>query len=194
LLQEGRQLSERPGAALREPASVVQDLPRNVQKNKNRAASSKEVCLLPQEPPAPADSPNFDHAEGDYFPSSSCFEAGPSGASDIACEGGQSLNLPQTVVNHCPTSVRTTTSKESSLPLMADSRSVTGGTKRRMITLLIEDRRHGTDELAQVHVPLKAAGEGYLWADAKDVCVVLQSGPSRIDGACTRALLVRRSN
>jgi hypothetical protein len=49
---------------------------------------------------------------------------------------------------------------------MADSRSVTPGTKRRMITLLIEDRRHGTDELAEVHVPLKAAGEGYLWADA----------------------------
>jgi hypothetical protein len=56
-----------------------------------------------------------------------------------------------------------------------------------MITLLIEDRRHGT-ELAEVHVPLKGAGEGYLWlwADAKDVCVALQSGPSRIDGACTR--------
>jgi hypothetical protein len=68
---------------------------------------------------------------------------------------------------------------------MADSRSVTAGTKRRMITLLIEDRRHGTNELAEVHVPLKAAGEGYLWADAKDVCAALQSGPSRIDGACT---------
>jgi hypothetical protein len=66
---------------------------------------------------------------------------------------------------------------------MADSRSVRAGTKRHMITLLIEDRRHGTDELAEVHVLLKAAGEGYLWADAKDVCVALQSGPSRIDGA-----------
>ena len=31
-----------------------------------------------------------------------------------------------------------------------------------MITLFIEDRRHGTDELAEVHVLLKAAGEGYL--------------------------------
>jgi hypothetical protein len=51
-----------------------------------------------------------------------------------------------------------------------------------MITLLIEDRRHGTDELAEVHVPLKTVGEGYLWADAKDVCAALQSGPSRIDG------------
>ena len=69
---------------------------------------------------------------------------------------------------------------------MADSRSVTPGTKPRMITLLIEDRRHGTDELAEVHVPLKTAGEGYLWADAMDVCVALQSGPSRIDGAWTR--------
>ncbi|KAH9952978.1 hypothetical protein BC827DRAFT_1081123, partial [Russula dissimulans] len=52
----------------------------------------------------------------------------------------------------------------------------------RMITLFIEDRRHGTDELAEVHVPLKTAGEGYFWADAKDVCAALQSGPSRIDG------------
>jgi hypothetical protein len=68
---------------------------------------------------------------------------------------------------------------------MADSRSVTPGTKPRLITLLIEDRRHGTDELAEVHVPLKTVGEGRLWADAKDVCVALQSGPSRIDGACT---------
>jgi len=45
---------------------------------------------------------------------------------------------------------------------MADSRSVTPGAKPRKITLL-EDRHHGTDELAEVHVPLKAADEGYLW-------------------------------
>jgi hypothetical protein len=64
--------------------------------------------------------------------------------------------------------------------------ALTPETKRRMITLPIEDRRHGTDELAEVHVPLKAAGKGYLWADAKDVRVALQSGPSRIDGACRR--------
>ena len=56
-----------------------------------------------------------------------------------------------------------------------------------MVTLLIEDRRHRTDELAEVHVPLKVAGGGYLWADAKDVCVALQSGPSRIDGVFTRS-------
>jgi hypothetical protein len=55
-----------------------------------------------------------------------------------------------------------------------------------MITLLIEDQRHGTNELAEVYVPLKAAGEGYLWADANDVYVVLQSGPSRIDGTRMR--------
>ena len=50
---------------------------------------------------------------------------------------------------------------------MADSRSVTPGTKPRVVTLLIKDRRPGTDELADVHVSLKTAGEGYLWADAK---------------------------
>jgi hypothetical protein len=177
-------MSERPGAELYEPESAVQDCPRNVQKKKNRAASSKEVGPLPQAPPPPADHLSYDHAEGDYFPPK--FEAGPSGASNIACEGGQSLSPSQAIVSHYPTSVRATTSKESSLALMADSRSVTPGIKPRMITLLIEDRRHGTDELAEVHVPLKVASEGHLWADAKDVCVALQSGPSRIDGACTR--------
>ncbi|KAH9054187.1 hypothetical protein EDB87DRAFT_1568580 [Lactarius vividus] len=48
-----------------------------------------------------------------------------------------------------------------------------------MLTLLIEDRRHGTDELAEVRVPLKAADGGHFWADAKQVCAALQSGPSR---------------
>ena len=175
LLTTGGHLLELPDAALKEP----------VQRNKSRAASSKEVGkLLPAQPaPAPrlADQLSYDHAEGDYLPS--YFEAGPSGASDIVSEGGQSLSPPQDIVNHYPTSARIATSKESSLALMADSRSVTPGTKPRMVTLLIEDRRHGTDELAEVRVPLKAAGEGYLWADAKDVCVALQSGPSRIDGA-----------
>jgi hypothetical protein len=33
-----------------------------------------------------------------------------------------------------------------------------------MIMLLIEGRRCGTDELAAVYVPLKAAGEGYIWS------------------------------
>jgi hypothetical protein len=154
----------------------------------------RKKWALPRAPPVPADYPSFDHAEGDYFPSVSCFEAGPSGASDIAFEGGQSLNPPQAVVSHYPTSARSTTSKESSLALMADSRSVTPGTKWRMMMLLIDDRRHGTDELAEVHVPLKAAGEGYLWVDAKDVCVALQSGPSRIDGACTASEEIKLTN
>jgi hypothetical protein len=61
-----------------------------------------------------------------------------------------------------------------------------------MLTLLIEDRRNGTDELAEVHVPLKIAGEGYLWADAKDVCAALQGGPSRIDGEAFRVARLRK--
>ena len=55
-----------------------------------------------------------------------------------------------------------------------------------MLTLLIEDRRHGTDELAEVRVPLKATHEGHFWADAKQVCAALQGGPSRIDGASSQ--------
>ena len=92
------QLSERPGAVLHEPESVVQDHPRNVQRYKNRAASSEEVGPFPEASPAPADH-SYDHAESDCF-SSFSFEAGPSGASDIACEGGQSPSSHQAIVNH----------------------------------------------------------------------------------------------
>jgi len=53
LLSPGRQLLERTGAELQKLESVVQDRPRNVQKNKSRSASSKEVGSLPQAPPAP---------------------------------------------------------------------------------------------------------------------------------------------
>jgi hypothetical protein len=199
-----RQLSiVRPGARLHEPESAMQDHPRKVRNKKkkknNKAASSKEVDLLPQAPPAPADHLSYHHAGGDCIPSHS--EAGPSGASnDIVCEGGQSLSSPQAIENHYPTSARNTTAgEESSLaPAMADSRSMTPGPNTHVITLLIEDRRHGTDHLTEVHVPLTAGNDGCLgclWADAEDVCVALQSGPSRIDGACTPRLLVTsRSN
>jgi hypothetical protein len=112
LLPSGRQLSGRPSAEHHEPESAVQDRPRNVQKNKNknRVASPNDVGPLPQAPPAPADRLSYDHAEGDYFPS--YFEAGHSGASDIAYEGGRSLSPPQAIVNHYP-------SKESYMALMA---------------------------------------------------------------------------
>jgi hypothetical protein len=129
LLPSGYQLSERPCTELHKP-------PRNVQKNKNTVASpkSKEVGPLPQAPPTSADCLSYDHAVGDCF--RSYFEPGPSGASDIACEGGQTLGSSRAIVNHYPTSARiTTTNKDSSLALMADSRSVMPGTKPRMITL-----------------------------------------------------------
>ena len=130
LLPSGYRLSERPGTELHKPR-------RNVQKNKNTVASpkSKEVGPLPQAPPTSADCLSYDHAVGDCF--RSYFEPGPSGASDIACEGGQTLGPPRAIVNHYPTSARiTTTNKDSSLALMmADSRSVMPGTKPRMITL-----------------------------------------------------------
>ncbi|KAK0241723.1 hypothetical protein EDD85DRAFT_1020467 [Armillaria nabsnona] len=56
----------------------------------------------------------------------------------------------------------------------------------RMVTLLISDVRSGfvDRQLAEVKVPLKMADtpEDGFWADAKDICDKLQSGPSRIDG------------
>jgi hypothetical protein len=183
-------------AELRETESALQRRPRNVQQQRNKAAgSSKGVggSLSPQ--PAPADDGSYDRTES-YYPS--YYEARPSSASNTTREGGQSLSPPPResprpsppVVNHYPASARTTSQESSSSPtaLTTNSRSQTPGAKPRLITLLIEDRRHGTDELAEVHVPLKTVGEeGCIWADAKDVCVALQSGPSRIDGVSLRA-------
>jgi hypothetical protein len=60
-----------------------------------------------------------------------------------------------------------------------------------MLTLLIEDRRHGSDELAEVRVPLRVADEGHFWADAKQVCAALQAGPSRIDGVSSQLDVMR---
>lgn len=193
-----RQQSGSPFSATaehRETESAVQGRPRNVQQQRNRAGDlkNKDVGGSPLQPAAHADNGNYDHAES-YYPT--YYEAEPSSASNTVHLEGQSLSPPSeesprlspSVVNHYPGSARLTTSSA----LKTNSRSETPGTKLRMITLLIEDRRHGTDELAEVHVPLKTIGEeGSLWADAKDVCAALQSGPSRIDGmsfffACAR--------
>ena len=174
-------------AELRETEPAVQSRSRNVQQQRNRAGGLKDNdvggSLSP--PAAPADNGNYDHAES-YDPS--YYKAEPSSAGNTVRVGGQSLSPPPkesprpspSVVNHYPGSARMT-----SPALKSSSRSETPGTKPRMVTLLIEDRRNGTDELAEVHVPLKTIGEeGCLWADAKDVCAALQSGPSRIDGVC----------
>ena len=173
-------------AELRETETVVQSRSRNVQQQRNRAGGLKDNdvggSLSP--PAAPADNGNYDHAES-YYPS--YYKAEPSSAGNTVRVGGKSLSPPPkespgpspSIVNHYPGSARTT----SSPAVKSSSLSETPGTKPRMVTLLIEDRRNGTDELAEVHVPLKTIGEeGCLWADAKDVCAALQSGPSRIDG------------
>lgn len=56
---------------------------------------------------------------------------------------------------------------------------------RRMVTvtLLIVDIRSGEADrqLAEVKVAVREDGP-HAWADAKDVCAQLQSGPSRIEG------------
>jgi hypothetical protein len=186
-----------PSTQSRETDSAVQTRPRNVQKN--RAGLEVEVASVSPPPapaPAPADEGSYENS-GDYY--SSCYETELPDASNAArtvTNGGQSLSPspPNTwesprssppVLNHYSASARTT-SNEPSPALQAESHSVTPGTKPRMLTLLIEDRRHGTDELAEVHVPLKTGGEGHFWADAQDVCAALQSGPSRIDGGALR--------
>ncbi|KAI0305554.1 hypothetical protein B0F90DRAFT_1073189 [Multifurca ochricompacta] len=154
---------------------------------------AKGVIPLPA-PPRLANSNSYDRREGYY---SSYYDAEPFGQGNDfiheVSEEGQGPSLPPPKVWPSPRSSPSamvlypssthTTSKESSPSLVGSSpRSLTQSKKLRMLTLLIEDRRCGTDELAEIRVPLKAAGEGYFWADAKEVCMALQSGPSRVDG------------
>jgi hypothetical protein len=70
-----------------------------------------------------------------------------SGASEIACERGQSPNPPQVIATHYTTSARTTTNKESSPALIGDTHSVMPGTKLGTMTFLIEDRHYGTKDV-----------------------------------------------
>ncbi|KAI0044580.1 hypothetical protein FA95DRAFT_1608424 [Auriscalpium vulgare] len=51
------------------------------------------------------------------------------------------------------------------------------------IIVLIEDRRTGVAERAEVSVPLVRADGACYTADAQDVCAQLQCSPSRIEGA-----------
>ena len=54
----------------------------------------------------------------------------------------------------------------------------------RLLTLLINDKRNGEDQIAEVTVPLRPCYDQSIayWADAADVCRQLQAGASRIDG------------
>ncbi|VDC01836.1 unnamed protein product [Peniophora sp. CBMAI 1063] len=55
--------------------------------------------------------------------------------------------------------------------------------KRKLLTILIEDKRSDGMELAEIRVPLQPRAET-LWVKAAQVVENLQSGPSRIDGPC----------
>ena len=169
-----------PTTELRETESMAQS--RSSRKNK---AEENDVSPIPP-PPALSPHSSYDYG-GDYYPQS---EHRNSPAVRDVCEKEQSLSppppktwvSPPATAYHCRAPAGTT--RTDPPPPIADNscRPVTPSTQSRMLTLLIEDRRHGTDELAEVRVPLKAADEGHFWADAKQVCAALQSGPSRIDG------------
>lgn len=170
-------LSPLPTTSLRGTGSTAQS--RSLRKNKTEENDVASV------PPPPALSPNnsYDYGE-DYYPPSEHSNIGNSPA--VPEEQSLSPPPPKTWVSpgsspattyHYPAPAQTTR-MEHSPPIV----EVTPSTKPRMLTLLIEDRRHGTDELAEVRVPLRTADEGHFWADAKQVCAALQGGPSRIDG------------
>lgn len=65
--------------------------------------------------------------------------------------------------------------------------------KVRTLTLLINDARTGEELLAELKVPVRVNAdptEGY-WADAQEVCAVLQASASRIDGAFIGQIFVK---
>lgn len=178
-----------PSTELPETESTPQS--RSLRKNK---MEENDVALVP---PPPAPSPNSYNYGGDYYPPSEHSTIGNSPAVHEVCEKEQSLSPPPPKTWVSPGSSPATAyhyhppaRTEPSPPIVENShRSVTPSTKHRMLTLLIEDRRHGTDELAEVRVPLRAADEGHFWADAKQVSAALQGGPSRIDGVSLLAQL-----
>jgi hypothetical protein len=80
------------------------------------------------------------------------------------------------------------------------SAPVPASPKRRIVNLLIQDRRRGDEspfEYAEIRIPLRPAdedeGQGY-WADAKDVAEALQASPGRIDGEQDQVAMKKRGN
>ena len=145
-------------------------------------------------PPPPALSPNGGDYGEVYHPQPE-HSIGNSPAVHQVKEQSLSPPPPKTWVSpgsspatayHYHTPTGATCAEPSPLAQENPRHPVTPSAKPRMLTLLIEDRRHGTDELAEVRVPLKAAHEGHFWADAKQVCAALQGGPSRIDGGSSQ--------
>lgn len=167
----------------------------------SRKNKREEKDVVPV-PPPPALSPDNSYDYGmDYYPPSEHSVIGKSPAVHEVCEKEESLSPPPpktwvspgsspATAHHYHPSAGTTQTEPSPLIVENSRRPMTPSTKPRMLTLLIEDRRHGTDELAEVRVPLKVADEGHFWADAKQVCAALQSGPARIDGVSLLAQLL----
>ncbi|TFK44801.1 hypothetical protein BDQ12DRAFT_673598 [Crucibulum laeve] len=96
-----------------------------------------------------------------------------------------------------PAEVQRPTQSYDNTPRRADpsqrtTQAVDQGPKRtsnlpvRMVTVLIQDDRSGVMDyqLAEVRVSLRTMEDPQLgyWADAKELCESLQTGPSRIDG------------
>ena len=176
------------------PTSELRETKSTAQSRSSRKSKTEENDVAPV-PPPPALSPistSYDYG-GDYYPQQSEHSTHNSPAVHEVCEKEQSLSPPPPKTWESPGSWPATayhhhasagTARMEPLQPVVDNsrRPVTPSTKPRMLTLLIEDQRHGTDELAEVRVPLRAADEGHFWADAKQVCAALQGGPSRIDG------------
>ena len=175
------------------PTSGLRETESTAQSRSSLKSKTEENDVAPV-PPPPALSPNgtsYDYG-GDYYPQQSEHSTRNSPAVHEIYEKEQSLSPPPPKTWASPGSSPATayhhhasagTARMEPSPIVENSRRpMTPSTKSRMLTLLIEDRRHGTDELAEVRVPLRAAEEGHFWADAKQVCAALQRGPSRIDG------------
>ncbi|KLO18413.1 hypothetical protein SCHPADRAFT_124060 [Schizopora paradoxa] len=58
------------------------------------------------------------------------------------------------------------------------------GPPKRLVALVIEDKRYGDSDLqlVEVTIPVLTSSDGSVWVEAENVCAMLQKGPSRIDG------------
>ncbi|KIK97365.1 hypothetical protein PAXRUDRAFT_230135 [Paxillus rubicundulus Ve08.2h10] len=98
--------------------------------------------------------------------------------------GGPSHSHPSSAYSPLPGVASGGQAMSSTVPAQ---RPAPGGPRPlRMVTLLIKDMRSGAvdSQLAEVSIPLRVAddpADGF-WANAIDICDVLQAGPSRIDG------------
>ncbi|KZV77067.1 hypothetical protein PENSPDRAFT_747279 [Peniophora sp. CONT] len=162
--------------------SGVRDLRPQGHSQHSRQSASVDYAFLNDEE-GPATQPDFSYAPPtpSQLPSTtSISRKRPSSlALDTSASSGQRSSMNSSQHRALPAPVSQTGVQQMPPP----ASPVRPKSKRRLLTVLIEDKRLDGMELAEIRVPLQQRGEN-LWVEAAHVVEGLQSGPSRIDGPC----------